>query len=138
MMTNLFTYGSLMCGDIMVQVSGQQPSQQTAYLDDYFCSKIHLETYPGIAPSVDNRVKGVLYFDIAPEALMRLDTFEGEYYERKEVTVQTEALGLVKAMAYIIKPQYKHLMTGTAWSFEDFLHTGKRQFEMQYEGFGKI
>ena len=85
-----------------------------------------------------NRVKGVLYFNVDPTALMRLDNFEGEYYERSEVSVQTESNTIVSAMTYIIKPQYRQLMTGTAWSYEEFLHTGKRQFEMHYVGFAKI
>ncbi|WP_256374273.1 gamma-glutamylcyclotransferase family protein [Desulforhopalus sp. IMCC35007] len=137
-MSNLFTYGSLMCADIMYQVSGQQPIHQAAYLDDYFCSQMHDETYPGIAPSDGNRVKGVLYLNLDHLALSRLDSFEGEYYERKEVSVLTESCGQVLAMAYIIKPQFRHLMTGTPWNYEQFLHTGKRQFEMNYLGFTRI
>ena len=137
-MTNLFTYGSLMCDDIMLQVSGTKPSHQKARLNGFFCSQIHGETYPGIHPDVQHIVEGVLYFDVNQSALARLDSFEGEYYQRNEITVICSPQTEISATTYIIKPQYNHLLTGKTWSFDDFLLHGKKEFEANYVGFKKI
>lgn len=136
-MTNLFTYGSLMCDDIMLHVSGQMVTHQKAHLNDFFCSQIHGERYPGITQAVGQRVEGVLYFNLNHEALIKLDSFEGEYYERQEITVHCSQ-GEIGATAYIIKPQYHHLLTGNLWNYEDFLRNGKKEFETNYVGFTQI
>lgn len=137
-MTNLFTYGSLMCDDIMLQVSGVQPKHQKARLIGFFCSQIQGETYPGIHPAAEHYVEGVLYFDVCESAIAKLDTFEGEYYERNEITVLCSSEGEIAATAYIIKAQYNHLLTGKSWSYDNFLRHGKEEFEANYFGFNKI
>jgi len=137
-MTNLFTYGSLMCDDIMLQVSGEQPKRQQARLIGFFCSTIHGETYPGISPAAEHIVEGVLYFDVGRSAIERLDAFEGEYYKRSDITVLCSPQGEIAATAYIIKAQYNHLLTGKSWSYENFLRQGKEEFEANYVGFNKI
>ena len=137
-MTNLFTYGSLMCEDIMLHVSGEKVAYQKARLNDFFCSQIHGETYPGITPAKGEIVEGVLYFDLSLNAFAKLDTFEGEYYERKKIAVHCSSQDLIAATAYIIKPQYNQLLTGNFWRFEDFLRSGKKEFEKNYVGFTQI
>jgi len=137
-MTNLFTYGSLMCDDIMLQVSGENPRHQKARLNGFFCSQMHGETYPGICPDVEHIVQGVVYFNVNQSALARLDSFEGEYYQRNEITVLCSPQGEIVATAYIIKPQYNHLLTGKLWSYDEFLRHGKKAFEANYVGFKKI
>jgi hypothetical protein len=47
-MLNLFTYGSLMCDDIMNKVAGCHADRHQATLKDYFRAKIRGEEYPGI------------------------------------------------------------------------------------------
>ena len=137
-MVNLFTYGSLMCSDIMLHVSGQAPENNRAYLDGYFCSQLQTEPYPAIVPQVGDQVEGKIYFDLDTTAINKLDTFEGEYYTRETVRVLSENKEPVTAMTYVIKPQYYHLLTKTPWSFKDFLHSGKQIFLAQYVGFSKI
>lgn len=137
-MTNLFTYGSLMCDNIMCQVSGEKPKHQKAFLNDFFCSQIHGETYPGICLYSGHRVEGVLYYDVSQSALARLDSFEGEYYKRKEITAHCPPHKEIPAAAYVIKPQYTHLLTGKTWHYEEFLRHGKKNFEANYVGFNRI
>lgn len=137
-MTNLFTYGSLMCDDIMLQVSGEQSRQQKARLIGFFCSQILGETYPGIRPDSKHIVEGVLYFDLSDKALAKLDIFECEYYERNEITVLCSPQGEIQAASYIIRPEYSNLLTGKAWSYENFLRDGKAKFEANYIGFNRV
>ena len=89
-MINLFTYGSLMCGDIMFKAAGCKLQYSQALLSNFFRSKIHNEEYPGIIPKPGCTVAGVIYFDLSPEAIKRLDLFEGELYERREEVVLTK------------------------------------------------
>ena len=137
-MINLFTYGSLMCSDIMSRVAGCKTDCTQASLNNFFRSKIQSREYPGIIPQQGARVPGVLYFDISAEALERLDVFEGEMYQRQEVEVINDKNDSVTAMTYIIKPQYRDILTDKEWSFSEFLTVGKEKFEESYFGFQEI
>ncbi|MGB3211458.1 MAG: gamma-glutamylcyclotransferase family protein [Desulforhopalus sp.] len=137
-MHNLFTYGSLMCNDIMSTVAACQNSTCQATLNDFFRSKIREEEYPGIVPQPGSVVDGVLYLDLCDDAIKRLDVFEGELYQRQEVTVITEEGSTVAAMTYVIKPRYRELLTDQQWSFTEFLAVGKKRFEKSYFGFGDL
>jgi hypothetical protein len=65
-------------------------------------------------------------------------------FERKFAGKNTPALlptepgGPCKAMVYVIKPRYRHLLTAEEWSFAHFLAVGKAQFEKAYFGFRRI
>jgi gamma-glutamylcyclotransferase (GGCT)/AIG2-like uncharacterized protein YtfP len=134
-MIDLFTYGSLMCSDIMIKVTGCQLDCCQARLKEYYRSNIRNKEYPGITPRSGAMVTGVLYLDLSPEAIERLDVFEGELYQRQFVEVVTEHHGVLKAMTYVIKPQYRDLLTDEEWSFTYFLAVGKKRFEETYFGF---
>jgi gamma-glutamylcyclotransferase (GGCT)/AIG2-like uncharacterized protein YtfP len=137
-MPNLFTYGSLMCSDIMYKVAGCRPDSVPASLKDFFRSRIRGEEYPGIILQPGSRVEGILYLDLPSPAMERLDRFEGEQYLRQEVQVSTERHGLCAAATYVIHPQHKDILTGEPWSYEHFLATGKTRFLSAYLGFREI
>lgn len=137
-MINLFTYGSLMCDDIMFAVVNCQLERSNAVLKDYYRSKVHNEEYPGIIPQSDSQVDGVIYLDLPEAAIEQLDVFEGEYYDRRGVRIYSEKFGETDAETYVVKPQYCHLLTYTEWSFVHFLEVGKQKFERAYFGFGDI
>ncbi len=137
-MTNLFTYGSLMCSDIMAKVAACHTDYTQATLRNFLRSKMHNEEYPGLVAQQDSTVSGVLYFGLAAEAIHRLDLFEGEMYRRQEVEVVTENNRRIAAMTYVIKPQYRHLLTNKEWEFSEFLSAGKEKFERSYVGFFTI
>lgn len=137
-MQNLFTYGSLMCDDIMGKVAGCRTDGRQAILKDYFRLKIRGEEYPGLVARPGTEVQGVLYLGLPAEAIKRLDTFEGNLYARQEVRVITDRGDPCKAMVYVIKPRYRHLLSDEEWSFAHFLAVGKTQFEGAYLGFRRI
>lgn len=137
-MIDLFTYGSLMCADIMHRVAGCRAQSTEAVLADFRRRKISHEEYPGIVPHAGSRVRGVLYFRLADEAIRRLDIFEGELYDRQEVEVVSREYGVIRAMAYVIKPPYHGRLSNEEWSYDDFLAVGKARFEKAYLGFTKI
>ncbi len=122
----------------MLQAAGQQTHFTTATLKNFFCSKIRDREYPGIIPQAGTIVSGVLYYNLESEAIHRLDVFEGDMYQRKNVDVITDTKGSTKAMTYVIKPQHIDLLTGEEWNFEDFLTKGKEKFKETYFGFQDI
>jgi gamma-glutamylcyclotransferase (GGCT)/AIG2-like uncharacterized protein YtfP len=137
-MINLFTYGSLMCSDIMFQVAGCRADFVSATLKGFKRSTVRGEEYPGIVAHPGAEVKGVLYLRLPPQAIKRLDIFEGEQYSRSDVQIVTEQCFPGKAMAYIIKPEYRGLLTDEPWSYEHFLAVGKAKFLQAYLGFERI
>jgi gamma-glutamylcyclotransferase (GGCT)/AIG2-like uncharacterized protein YtfP len=134
-MVNLFTYGSLMCSDIMFKVADCQLDYCQAVLNNFFRSKMHGREYPGIVAQPETEVAGILYRNLTPDALTRLDAFEGKMYQRQQVEVMTKEQGLTMAMTYVIKPRYRDQLTDEEWDFSYFLAFGKKKFEKTYFGF---
>lgn len=137
-MVHIFTYGSLMCEDIMFGVANCRAESRKATLIGYYRSKILNEEYPGVIPRPEAEVAGVLYLDLPEGAIDRLDVFEGEYYARQDVQVCRDDFGMVDAMTYVIKPKYYHLLTQEEWSYGYFLEVGKKKFKNAYFGFRDI
>ncbi len=138
LMTHLFTYGSLMCADIMERVAGCRLRCIETVLQGFFRSGIQGEEYPGIVPSSGSAVSGVLYLNLPEEALRRLDLFEGDMYERHSVEVVSTEYERLTAMTYVVKACFYDRLTNEQWSYARFLATGKSNFEKMYLGFEKL
>ena len=137
---NLFAYGTLMDPEIMARVSVLRPRSENAALDGYVRKAVRGEVYPAITPRKGARVRGVLYFDLSPEAVERLDRFEGPMYKRTGVlaVIDGSKREAVDAAAYVIAPTHLDRLSGRDWSFEKFLESGKGGFQSAYEGYGKL
>jgi len=134
-MNNLFVYGTLMCQDIMLEVTGyrllspdsnfeppfyhselvSEPSGGTVrgILKGYSRRSVRGEVYPAIVPNEKGMVEGILYKDIPPEAWDRLDEFEGEMYSRQSVQIILPDETIVLAETYVIRPEYIHHLENT-------------------------
>ncbi|MBN2531080.1 MAG: gamma-glutamylcyclotransferase [Deltaproteobacteria bacterium] len=137
-MRKLFTYGSLMCDDIMVHVAGPCRTIGSARLTDYRCVAVKNEEYPAIFNNGGYITHGVLYDQISDDGFARLDEFEGEMYERRVVAVTLEDGSTVETYTYVFKPEFAHLLTDENWQFEAFLKKGKAAFIEKYVGFTRI
>ncbi len=133
-MTHLFTYGSLMFEDVWHRLVKGNYLAQKATLSHYERRAIKNDVYPVIFPLEDASVEGVVYYDVSDEDLVILDTFEGEYYERKEVELLVEGR-YVKAAAYVLKEAYFHLIDTKPWSDTLFAQEGIHNFLSEYKGF---
>jgi len=139
MSDHCFTYGSLMCEDIMTLVTGVAVRGVPAILRDHTRHPVRDEEYPGMVPRLGQQVGGVLYRDLPPDALRRLDDFEGEMYARQRVSVWLENGNLLlPAWAYVFRPAYAGLLQPGDWDFQRFLTEGKARFERHYLGFGLL
>lgn len=138
MKRNLFAYGTLMCEDILTRVAGSTPAAAASVLTDFRRLVIRDAQYPGLIRYPGGRVEGVLYRDIAAAAWLRLDSFEGEMYERIAVTVEAGDGTLVEADTYLIRPGFEQLLELVEWDFETFLANGKEAFIREYTGYAVV
>lgn len=128
MAEHCFTYGSLMCADIMAAVSGVSCRSAPARLSGYRRRPVIGQCYPGIRPAVGHAVSGVLYRDVPPAAWLRLDRFEGAEYERCRVEVLVEDGSRVSAWTYVFRASHASRLGRGEWDFERFLRADKAGF----------
>jgi gamma-glutamylcyclotransferase (GGCT)/AIG2-like uncharacterized protein YtfP len=135
---DLFTYGSLMCEDIMTTVVGAQLPCTPAILPGYRRFLVKGEQYPGVTADVSGSVAGMVYHNISLEGWLRLDRFEGAMYNRSPVIVHfangTERL----VYCYLFRPEFFDRLTAIEWDYDTFLRNGKALFQKQYCGFKAI
>jgi gamma-glutamylcyclotransferase (GGCT)/AIG2-like uncharacterized protein YtfP len=89
---NVFTYGSLMYPDIFSAVTGYSLQCTSAKLAGWRRYALADRTYPGALTSDQHSdfIVGIVWLDVNPKALLALDRFEGDDYERVTVSVTTE------------------------------------------------
>lgn len=133
-----FTYGSLMCDDIMAAVCGARFAWQPARLAGHARHPVRNEAYPGMVAAADGTVNGVLYLDVDDAALARLDRFEGPQYERRTVTVALADGSAAAAETYVFRADHAHLLLPGPWDFVAFLTGGKEGFTARYVGYARI
>ncbi|MFU2488062.1 gamma-glutamylcyclotransferase family protein [Thauera sp. WH-1] len=136
--TACFTYGSLMCEDIMAAVCGAHAAYRPATLQGHRRHAVVGVAYPGMVPNADHRVQGVLYLELPDSAWPRLDAFEGEEYERRIVTVETDGGAHAQAWTYVFRPRFAHRLAPADWDFDHFLRVGKARFMADYVGFDTL
>lgn len=135
---DLFAYGTLMSRDITQAASGQRCEATPGVLRGNRRNCICGEVYPGIVASPEGMVEGTLYSGLAEDAWKRLDLFEGEIYSRRAVVVQIEDGTVREAETYVVRPQFEYRLTSEPWTLDEFLRSGKAQFESQYRGFAAV
>jgi gamma-glutamylcyclotransferase (GGCT)/AIG2-like uncharacterized protein YtfP len=84
---NLFTYGTLMFPEVWQRVTGLAQPGQPATLAHHAARRIRDQLYPALVGEEGAVTSGILYPEVSPEAMARLDTFEGTFYDRVPVEV---------------------------------------------------
>ena len=70
---------------------------------------VDLGWYPGLVPTTDERwVVGELWLLLRPTVLGHLDTYEGDEYERRMISVQLADGTSVPAWSYVLKEAPDH------------------------------
>lgn len=135
---DLFTYGSLMCEDIMTEVAGVSLPCEPATLHGYRRFLVREEQYPGVMAEAGGLVAGIVYHGLGTESWQRLDRFEGKMYERRPVRVWYNDGRTAMVDCYLFRPEFAHRLSSTEWDFAAFLQGGKSMFQHQYCGFKAI
>ena len=132
---SLFTYGSLMCADIMALVAGSELQCTPAVLPGYRRFQVRDEHYPGVMADKAGVVPGMVYHHISTAGWSRLDRFEGAMYDRLPVTVRYDDSSASLVYCYVFRAEFHHRMTTVEWDFSRFLESGKNLFQQHYCGF---
>ena len=134
-MTNIFTYGSLMFAPVWDSLVDDHYHSESAVLGGYRRFAVRGEEYPVVKPDHRNAcVEGVVYYDVAPPDIDRLDEFEGEYYMRKTEPIIAGGRR-IQADVYALRPRFYAIALPRPWDEERFSHQGIRQFMARYRGF---
>lgn len=64
-----------------------------------------------------------------------LDSFEGEFYERKSLKVISKEAQAIFVEAYVLKACYAHIIDDRLWSETHFKEEGMKRFLDEYKGF---
>jgi len=137
-MKNLFAYGTLMCSNIMEDVSGVWFEGQSAVLHDYTRRCVKSEHYPGLTMEKNGSVDGIIYRNIPEVAWRRLDRFEGEMYRRCPVMVKLDDGTHLEAETYVVKSGFLQHLDAGEWDFDRFLKRGKDDFQQRYRGYKNL
>jgi gamma-glutamylcyclotransferase (GGCT)/AIG2-like uncharacterized protein YtfP len=134
---NIFTYGSLMFPSVMKAVTGREFPSRKARVKNYARFQVTGESYPGLTPLEGAVTEGVLYIGVDVLSVRRLDDFEGEIYERSEISADTLDGESLIAHAYVIKAQYRDRLSSEPWDPEHFKKADLRGFMASYQGFDR-
>lgn len=132
---NVFTYGTLMCAEVMRSACGALPTASPARLDGFSRHPVAGEDYPGIRPQTDAQVEGLLYLDLTPTQFAQLDRFEGAQYVRQPVTVTLPDGRRLSAHTYVFAEAFRHLLLPGEWDYAGFEATARERFRARYPGF---
>lgn len=128
---NIFTYGSLMFPTIWAKVVGTSYETIAGTIEGFQRLKLKDESFPGLCAG-EGKIQGVVYLDVQPEDILKIDEFEGDYYEKINVLVNHEDSRQIAASAYIVRPEFLHLLTDKEWTVEEFMQDDVVNFVQQY------
>lgn len=124
-MEHFFAYGTLMCADLMQQVTGRHWDGAPALLKGYYRRAVTGEKYPALMPGKDGLVKGIVYRDVPDAIWERLDRFEGKMYTRHPVLVTQRDGTELAAVVYVIRPEFLDCLAAHDWDYAGFLRDDK-------------
>jgi gamma-glutamylcyclotransferase (GGCT)/AIG2-like uncharacterized protein YtfP len=119
----LFTYGSLEITELVRALTGRRFQSQAAVLEGFSRSMLKERPYPAIRRALAASVRGRLYLDVDQNSLRLVDLFEAREYERCEVQVTLPSAGRVVAWAYVLRPEFRHLLIPKRWDQHRFRRT---------------
>ncbi len=132
---HVFTYGTLMIPSVMEAVTGRRFSSRKATLNGYARFRLKDATYPGLVEAAGATTDGVLYLDVDGPSLARLNAFEGVFYQRIRVEVDTPEGERWPAQTYLVPPQHRAHLSSEAWRLDDFRREHLEAFLASYPGF---
>lgn len=121
-MESLFAYGTLLEPRIWRAVTGAKSIvSEAATLPDYSIFRVEGADFPGIlADCPGEEVPGQLFSEIDPVSMARLDAYEDEFYERREVEVILSEGTKLRTQAYVVPERHRSWLSNERWTFEWF------------------
>jgi hypothetical protein len=101
--------------DVWARAAREKCDFQKAVLRGYEARKLQGVTFPGLIEAPGVETPGLLYRNVSPEAMVRLDAYEDDFYVRIPVRVEIEDGSLVPAEAYLISPAHRTFVLPEVW-----------------------
>lgn len=117
---NVFAYGTLQFPAIAEAVTGRQLAGELAVLEGYGRHALREAPYPGIVPAPGSRTDGMLYRDVDPVALGRIDNFEDPLYRRETVRVRLAYGECLRAVTYVVRQDWRAALAPSGWDPDEF------------------
>jgi gamma-glutamylcyclotransferase (GGCT)/AIG2-like uncharacterized protein YtfP len=116
----LFAYGTLMFAPVIRSVIGRVPECCPAAINGYKRLEVVGESFPGLVREDGaGKVEGILYSKISESEWQHLTAFEDDFYELEEVSVLCPE-GETLALAYVVPPSHRSILSETPWNVESF------------------
>lgn len=115
MSERLFAYGTLEVAEVLEPVAGVRLASRPAVLPGFARYRVRGAGYPGVVEDPEVETPGTLYENVGPEALRRIDRFEGPLYERRRVRVRLEDATSADALVYVIRADKRHVLSREPW-----------------------
>jgi gamma-glutamylcyclotransferase (GGCT)/AIG2-like uncharacterized protein YtfP len=137
---HVFTYGTLMYPEVWNAVVGGAFASAKGAAQGYAIFRVRDAVFPGITPAgKSDQVRGVVYLDVDPVAVARLDRFEDDFYRRESVWVECEDGVGRSADAYVVPPENRSVLTSEVWRAEEFVASGGLDhFIRRFQGFARV
>ena len=120
MKRNVFAYGTLIFPEVIKAVSGKRLVGEPAKLNSYKRRVLKDKIYPGVLKDEVSSVEGVLYKNLCPKTVLKLDDFEDGLYEKVELPVETADGKTELADVYVISKKDRHKLSFKPWSDNEF------------------
>lgn len=132
-MANVFTYGTLMFQPVWKHVVGASSAEAApAIVQGFqrFC--VRNELYPAVIAVPGEHVPGMLYSGVSADELAMLDAFEGQAYERIDVTAILSPSVQVSAGIYVFREPSR--INNQPWNPDTFERNHLQAFLDTYTG----
>ena len=137
---HVFTYGTLMFPEVWNAVVGQQFAAVAGTAAGYAIYRVRDARFPGIiAAESRDSVRGVVYLDVDPCSLERLDRFEDDFYRRETLQVACDDGQQRAADAYVVPAENQAVLTDESWIADEFAASGGlAEFIRRFQGFLRV
>ncbi len=136
----VFTYGTLMFPEIWQAVVGREFSCLRGHAAGFRIFCVRDAVYPGIlAAAPTDTVEGVVYQDVDPDTVARLDRFEDDFYRRRTIAVACADGRWLEAETYVVSDEFRDMLTAEPWTGDDFVARGDLdRFLASFSGFRRL
>ena len=137
---HVFTYGTLMFPEVWQAVVGRPFATERGRAAGFQIFRVRDAVYPGIlAAGPTDAVDGVVYWDVDPDSVDRLDRFEGDFFRRRPIAVACDDGRRLEAAAYVVPDEFRDMLTDEPWTGGDFVARGDLdRFLASFAGFQRL
>ncbi|MEX0612111.1 MAG: gamma-glutamylcyclotransferase family protein [Pirellulales bacterium] len=137
---HVFAYGTLMFAEVWRVVVGREFDSVRGMVSGYAVYRVQGAVFPGIVAAGENDVvRGVVYLDVDPAALARLDRFEDDFYDRRSLWIDCDDGQRRAAETYVVPVEKREVLTDEAWDSNEFVARGHlTEFIRRFAGFSRL